>query len=151
MNITEHFTFAELTESDYAQRHGIHNQPDSHLVISNLHALAHGLERIRAIFNKPVIVKSAYRSAKVNAAVGGHPNSYHTHGLAADIIIPGISAGDAAYEISLHVTDYGIDQLIHEGSWVHIGYPLPGVSPRNDILTAIFKHGQPTVYLKGII
>lgn len=148
MHLTDHFTLAELTGSEYATRHGISNQPTDHEVISNLHVLAHGLERIRSIFMVPIVVRSAYRAPKVNAGIGGHPRSYHLRGLAADIVIPGVSAADAAHELSLR-PELGIDQLIHEGTWVHVGYPEPEATPRGDVLTAIFKNGSVS-YVKGI-
>ena len=148
MHLSEHFTLAELTASDYALRHGLNNMPVDHEVLANLHALAAGLERVRAIFGLPVIVNSAYRSPKTNAGIGGHPRSFHVRGLAADIVIPGVSARDAALEISRH--DLGIDQLICEGTWVHVGWPEPEDAPRGEILTAIFKPGKPVGYVKGI-
>lgn len=50
------------------------------------------LQQIRNKFGKPVIINSGYRSKAHNKAVGGASNSYHTKGMAADIIIDGISS-----------------------------------------------------------
>lgn len=52
------------------------------------------LEQFRALVEQPVRVTSGYRCAANNAKVGGAPNSQHTHGLAADIWVPGMSAAE---------------------------------------------------------
>lgn len=49
MNLSEHFTLAELTNSEYALRHGISNMPVDADVLESLHHLAEGLERVRAM------------------------------------------------------------------------------------------------------
>lgn len=54
------------------------------------------LEKIRAHFNKPVIIVSGYRTPTYNAKVGGAKDSYHMRGMAADIKIPGIVPGKVA-------------------------------------------------------
>lgn len=48
-------------------------------------ALLELINRIRAVYGKPLVVNSAYRSPEHNAAVGGVKNSYHVQGLAADL------------------------------------------------------------------
>ncbi len=42
------------------------------------------LQKLRNMLGKPILITSAYRSAKHNAAVGGAPNSYHMKGMAFD-------------------------------------------------------------------
>lgn len=51
------------------------------------------LSSMRAKLNRPLIVTSAYRSPEHNEAVGGHPNSFHVQGKAADIRISSIKEG----------------------------------------------------------
>jgi uncharacterized protein YcbK (DUF882 family) len=70
MKLTKHFTFEELTASELADRHGIDNTPASPLILTNLKILAEGLERVRALLGKPVIVNSGYRSILVNNLLG---------------------------------------------------------------------------------
>jgi hypothetical protein len=53
--------------------------------------LLHALEAFRAAVARPVTIRSAFRCAKHNAAVGGVPNSEHTRGEAADVAVPGLS------------------------------------------------------------
>ena len=55
-------------------------------VIRNLQYLCiHVLQPLRDTIGAPVYINSGYRSKKLNARVGGVPNSYHLRGLAADI------------------------------------------------------------------
>lgn len=44
------------------------------------------LDTIRESYGAPIVVTSGYRSEAHNRAVGGVKNSYHTQGLAADLI-----------------------------------------------------------------
>jgi hypothetical protein len=45
-------------------------------------------DRIRSIWNKPIIVASVYRTATYNKKIGGAGNSQHTHGRAMDLYPP---------------------------------------------------------------
>ncbi len=53
-------------------------------------ALISGLQELRDILKKPVIVNSGFRCKKHNEAVGGSPNSQHMLGKAADIRVTGM-------------------------------------------------------------
>ena len=50
------------------------------------------LEEVRAAFDAPVTINSAYRCEKHNQEVGGAENSQHLQGTAADIVVQGIPA-----------------------------------------------------------
>jgi uncharacterized protein YcbK (DUF882 family) len=65
-------------------------------VRANLFELATNLEVLRAHFNMPITVNSAYRSPKHNDLVGGSKNSQHLLGNAADIAIKGVPSGEVA-------------------------------------------------------
>ena len=54
------------------------------------------LERIRAVYGRPMHITSGLRCAKHNAEVGGSPASAHMRGLAADIRV---SSGHERYEL----------------------------------------------------
>lgn len=49
------------------------------------------LQKIRDKFGAAVIINSAYRTAAHNKKVKGAKNSYHLQGMAADIVIKGVS------------------------------------------------------------
>lgn len=61
-------------------------------ILENLKQLANRLQVIRDLLNKPIIINSGYRSAQHNMEVGGASNSYHLRGMAADIVVPGMTA-----------------------------------------------------------
>lgn len=65
-------------------------------VRSNLLELANNLEVLRAHFNAPVTVNSAYRTPEYNASIGGAKNSQHILGKAADVVIKGVSPDEVA-------------------------------------------------------
>ena len=114
MNLTEHFTLAELTLSEYAIRHCINNQPTDADVLENLHTLADGLERVRQVLRLPIYVTSGYRSPKTNSGVNGSRTSAHMRGLAADIVLPGMNARDVCLKIQGAAAFIGFDQCIYE-------------------------------------
>ena len=127
-----HFTFTEMTKTDS----GLDNIPDDMNVVKNLARLAQFLQIIRNELHLPIIVNSAYRSAEVNAKVGGVSSSYHVKGLAADIKC---SDMDKLLTI-LHSHLMDIDQLgIYYNSttqlWFHVGLAEDDKVPRNQIYT----------------
>ncbi|MEB3286185.1 MAG: D-Ala-D-Ala carboxypeptidase family metallohydrolase [Vampirovibrionales bacterium] len=61
-------------------------------IISNLQKLAQSLETVRTrLGDRPIVITSGYRSVEHNKTVGGAKNSYHLQGMAADIVVPGVS------------------------------------------------------------
>lgn len=144
MNLSPNFTLAELTASQTAVRKGIDNTPPP-TELKNLYRVADLLEQVRDLVNRPVNVSSGYRSLALNKAVGGAGNSAHVKGLAADINVPGMAPRDLA--LAIGASRIPFDQLIYEGTWVHIG--LADGAPRREVLTAHFGNG-PTSYTRGI-
>ena len=65
-------------------------------VFNNVIEVAENLEVIRAHFNSPVTINSAYRSPVYNRSVGGAATSQHLSGRAADIVIDGVSPDEVA-------------------------------------------------------
>ena len=80
LRLSEHFTVREFACNDGS---------DTVLIDDKLAEL---LENIRDKFGKPVHINSAYRTPAYNAKVGGVSNSYHIKGMAADIVVSGVSA-----------------------------------------------------------
>lgn len=148
MNITEHFTLQELTVSDYAIRHGIDNLPTDPDVMANLYLLADGLEAIRRLLNAPIHISSGYRCPKLNSAVRGSKSSAHMIGLAADFTAPNFGS---PREIARAIadSDIGFEQLIFEGSWVHVAFPPYPNAAHRMVMTAVFKGGSVS-YIQGV-
>ena len=134
-----HFSFYELTHSNYAERHGINNIP-SPAVKQNLLSLAKTLEKVRSALGHPITINSGYRNLELNRGIGGHPKSAHMQGYAADFICWGFGSPS---QIVRAIKKAGIqyDQLITEGSWVHIS-----IDPRmrGETMIAKFKNGKAT-------
>lgn len=129
MQLTQHFTLAELTKSSTAERLGLDNTPPPE-VLPALTSTAEMLERIRSTLGVPVTVTSGYRAWAVNKAVGGVTTSDHAQGRAADIVAPRYGPPlQIARALAPLVDVLGIGQLIYERfgstSWVHVSTRVP--------------------------
>ena len=142
MYLSEHFTLAEMTRSQIADRRGIQNVPGERAVGSLKVLCEKILEPVRANFSTPFSPSSGYRSPELNEVLGSSPNSQHCKGEAADIEVPGVSNDLLAWWIR---TNLDFDQLILEyytvgdpsSGWVHVSYKGDGGSARNrrEVLT----------------
>jgi zinc D-Ala-D-Ala carboxypeptidase len=135
--LSEHFSLAEFTYSQTASRAGISNQPPRSAV-ANLQRLAETMEKVRTFCgDNPVTITSGYRSAQVNALVGGATNSAHITGQAADFIIPGFGTPyDICLKLEHELHGLGVDQLIWEyQDWVHLAIAIPASEARCECLT----------------
>lgn len=148
MNLSEHFTLAELTVSQAASRKGLANVPGSSEIAALKLLCQNVLEPVRAHFARPVIVTSGYRAPAVNKAVGGSSTSQHCFGQAVDFTVPGVGNLDLCHWIARNLH---FDQLIYEfgeSGWVHCSWvdsPL-----RNQQLSAKRVGGR-TKYLPGLV
>ena len=78
-----YFTWDELTV--HRDTPGVPNNPNTSQC-QNLKRLASNvLDPLRELSGAPIYINSAFRSAQVNAAVGGVSNSLHMQGKSADI------------------------------------------------------------------
>ncbi len=116
MNLSEHFTLAELTHTDHRQFDNTPNDQE----LANLVRVAELLEQVKsAIGGKPIMVNSAFRSKQVNDAVGSKDTSQHRLGCAADIRVPGMTP-DAVVRAVI-AAKLPFDQIIREfDAWTHI-------------------------------
>ncbi|MDR7231413.1 hypothetical protein J2X45_002513 [Caulobacter sp. BE264] len=122
MQMSAHFTLAEMTVSANAQRLGLDNTPPPD-IIARLKVVAAQMERVReALGGKPVRITSCYRSPAVNRAAGGAKASAHLEGWAVDFVCPEFGSPLAiAQRVARSAISF--DQLIHEhGVWVHISF-----------------------------
>jgi uncharacterized protein YcbK (DUF882 family) len=116
MNLSEHFTLAELTHTDHRQFDNTPNDQE----LANLVRVAELLEQVKsAVGGKPVMVNSAFRSKQVNDAVGSKDTSQHRLGCAADIRIPGMTPDQVVRAVIAAKLPF--DQIIREfDAWTHI-------------------------------
>ena len=128
VNLSEHFTLAELTKTSVK----IDNVPSQEQV-NNLKRLCRWLEQLRRRWNNlygegddPIIINSGFRSPEVNKAVGGATLSNHLTGCAVDIRCIGIEQALRYAAILLDISDLNnedFDELIIERKgysyWIH--------------------------------
>lgn len=115
------FTLTELCYSDTAKLLKINNIPIDLKIYDNLlNLIFYVLQPLRLKLGKPIIVTSGYRCKELNKKVGGVDTSQHLIGQAADIHVKGMTIQQLFDYIKLSGIQY--DQLIHEGSWIHISF-----------------------------
>ena len=134
MNITPNFTLDELTASESAERNGWDNTPTD-AELENLKRLADMLEQVKVVLGgKPIMINSAFRSKKVNDAVGSKDTSQHRLGCAADIRVPGMTPDEVVRKVI--ASGISFDQVIREfDRWTHISVPnSPDRAPRKQAL-----------------
>ena len=136
MNLSEHFTLAELTKTSVK----IDNVPSQEQV-NNLKRVCGWLEQLRRRWNNlygegddPIIIDSGFRSPEVNKAVGGATLSNHLTGCAVDIRCIGIEQALRYAAILLDISDLNnedFDELLIEQKahiiWIHFA-----VRPKNN-------------------
>lgn len=131
--LSEHFALEELLVSQTATAENITEQFEpSDEVIANLRELATNfLEPLRAAISEklgvdtPIHITSGYRCPRLNAAIGGVPNSQHQFGQAADTHIDAMSIEDWYQFVKASGLPY--DQLLQEfGEWAHISHIADG-------------------------
>ena len=131
MNLSPHFTLDELTVTDHREFDNSPTQEE----ISNLQRLAQLLEQVKeTIGGKPVMVNSAFRSKRVNDAVGSSDRSQHRLGCAADLRVPGMTPDQVVRAVI--AAGLPFDQIIREfDRWTHISIPnTEGAKPRGNAL-----------------
>lgn len=139
MQLTTHFSLEELTDSQVATRNNINNNP-SQAVKNNLMVLAQNLEKVRALLGYPLSISSGFRCMELNRKLGGASKSAHMDGFAADFTC---HAFGTPKEVATAIAKSNIkfDQLIEEGTWVHISFD-PAM--RQQYLKATFVNGKAT-------
>lgn len=144
--MSKNFSMNEMTFSQTAVRNGINNTPSLE-ISKNIEKLCETLEKVRSLVGAPISVSSGYRSPELNKAVSGARDSAHTKGLAADITTNSLTP--KALALLIKASDIKYDQLIYEGTWVHIAIDKDGAGRRQN-LTAKFNFGKAT-YEEGIV
>jgi zinc D-Ala-D-Ala carboxypeptidase len=152
MKLSENFALAEFTKT----RHAADNTPVKSHIDNMIDLCTKVLEPLRAHFNRPITITSGYRSAAVNKAVGGSPTSYHSRGMAADIVISEISSRQIAEYIRdnlpyCELILEAVSEQSPDGVWVHVAYDKLSNSrkvltmKRDDKGRARYFHGLQTL------
>lgn len=143
MNITEHFSMKELTNSQTAIKNGIPNIPKDPQVVANLTLLCEKvLEPLREGMKCPIRISSGYRSPELNKLIGGAKASQHNIGEAVDIDLDDKNAELFSYIVN----NLDFDQIIWEfgdnknPNWVHVSYKAAG--NRKQLLKALKLNGK---------
>jgi len=119
MNLSENFTYEELTHTDHREFDNTPNEAE----MANLVRLANFLEQVRDVLGgREIHINSAFRSEAVNQAVGSKNSSQHRHGCAADIRVKGMTPDEVVNAII--AADLPYDQVIREfDRWTHVSIP----------------------------
>lgn len=136
MLISKYFHLEEMTHSQTAIRLGLKNEP-SDAVKAHMLIAAKRMDAIRELLGHPVIVSSWFRSKAVNKANKGSDTSDHPNGWAVDFICPGFGDPLKICQFLLKCGLSDFDQLIQEGTWVHISF---NPRCRREILTRVGKN-----------
>lgn len=145
MKLSNNFSLEELTASQTALREGIPNTPDKNDLAALTALVENLLQPLRDKLGKGIRITSGYRSPLLNRTIGSTAKaSQHMKGEAADIVVSGMTS----YDLTQFIIDSGLefDQLIYEGTWVHISYSTK--HNRKQVLTAIFDNG--VRYINGL-
>ena len=126
--LSPNFSLAEMVATSYGK---LQDAPSMEVIQNLQHLCIHVLQPLRDAIGRPVYITSGYRSAKLNARVGGVKNSYHLRGLAADIHVDNEEHAKVLFDI-LKKNPY-VHRVIIErkngARWIHVqcrGAPLRG-------------------------
>lgn len=87
------FTWSEATKNG-------NRIPANERITDNIINMAKRMEEVRSrLGDRPIVVTSWYRPPRVNAAVGGVPNSTHLRGYAVDFIVRGLTPREVQREL----------------------------------------------------
>jgi zinc D-Ala-D-Ala carboxypeptidase len=131
MQLTQNFSFEELTHTDHREYDNTPNDAE----LENLKRLAEFLEEVKqTLGGRPIMVNSAFRSKQVNDAVGSKDSSQHRIGCAVDIRVPQLTPDQVVRAII--ASDLPYDQVIREfDRWTHVSIPnTPDMKPRKQAL-----------------
>lgn len=142
MQLSPHFSLAEMTASETADRFDLPNHPDDTAQGYLISLCEEILEPLRKAVG-PITINSAFRSIPVNRKVGSKDTSHHTQGRAADIKVKGMNALDVCQTIVR--LNLPFEQCIAEfatetSGWCHVSIPLDGQPPKRQTLS-IDKQG----------
>tara|TARA_B110000908_G_scaffold19320_1_gene21719 strand:+ start:196 stop:642 length:447 start_codon:yes stop_codon:yes gene_type:complete len=123
--ISKHISYKEATNSNYAKKHKIENNPNDEQ-LENMKLIAKEVfEPLREWVGGPIKVNSFFRSEELNTGIKGSLKSSHLKGQAIDLTTMGLKTN---LEIFNYIKDnLDFDQVIWEYGrnnpvWVHVSY-----------------------------
>lgn len=134
--LTEHFSYNEMTRSAWAERNNVDNTPDALQLLALENLCRKLLEPLRQEFG-PIRINSGFRCPLVNEGVHGVGNSKHLSGEAADIYLPDEETGRAYFRFIKQHVDF--DQLLFEynrfgARWIHCSVLLDATKNRHQAI-----------------
>ena len=164
--LTDHFSLAEITNSNTALRLGIDNSLPSTL-LGAARSTAQSLERVRTLLGVPIRISSGYRcealervlcskdyiswcAKRKTAADEASWAKYfaakaHPKARAIDFTAP--SFGSPLQIVKkLQASNLSFGQLLMEGTWVHISFD----GDRRDVQTVTFDQTGTPIYTQGV-
>lgn len=123
---SEYFTLQEFIRSSTATRLKIDNTPSAEILRNIEYGVQRVLDPLRRIHQRPIIITSGFRCAKLNKAVGGVTNSWHTKGNAADIHIQDENEAKEIFEIlkTLPSVDTVLFEHSRSSQWIHVQWDI---------------------------
>lgn len=146
-NLTPNFKLVEFCKSAMANSLGIDLTKPPANVVNNLKRVALKCEEARNILQCRININSGWRPKELNEAVGGSKTSAHIDGLAVDLFPKKVMDSDglhnAFYELANDPTFMiGVDQLIMERGCIHLGMPIEGKRPRQELRGEVYQLGE---------
>lgn len=123
---SDYFTLKEFTKSSTATRLKIDNTPSAEVLRNLQYGVQMILDPLRRIHQQPIVITSGYRCAKLNKAVGGVSNSWHTKGNAADIHIKDEVEARKIFDIlkTLPSVDTVLFEHSRQSQWIHVQWDM---------------------------
>lgn len=122
MNISEHVSYQEATQSTTATARGIDNTPDADTLEKMKYVANKIFEPVRSFIGMMINVNSFYRCIALNKAVKGASTSQHVTGEAMDLNCKGFNKKMFHYildhlDFDQCIYEFGND---NEPDWVHV-------------------------------
>ena len=123
---SEVFTLQEFIKSSTAVRLKIDNTPTNEILRNLQYGVSMVLDPLRRSHQKPIIITSGFRCEKLNKAVGGVANSWHTKGNAADIHIKDENEAREIFNIlkTLPTVDTALFEHSRTSQWIHVQWDM---------------------------
>ena len=123
---SDYFSLQEFIKSATAARLKIDNTPTNEILRNLQYGVSMILDPLRRIHLKPIIITSGFRCEKLNKAVGGVANSWHTKGNAADIHIKDENEAREIFDIlkTLPSVDTVLFEHSRSSQWIHVQWDM---------------------------